>query len=76
MSDTTIESVFLDEPRRDGEYADGARVGFDGVTRIERREEFFGDHWILWFDVFKGADLFKSFGSRHVAVITYAEPAQ
>lgn len=70
---TPIESVFMDEPQRDGEYADGARVGFDGITRIERREDYLGDHSDIWFDAYKGDFLFKSFGSRHVAVITYAE---
>lgn len=66
-----IKSVFCDEPRRDGEYPEGACVGYDGITRIERREENFGDHALLWFDVFQGDHLFKSFGGRHVAVVTY-----
>lgn len=68
---STIKSVFCEEPRRDGEYPEGACVGYDGITRIERREEYLGDHSLLWFDAYRGDQLYKSFGARHVAVITY-----
>lgn len=71
MSDTIIKSVFLDEPRRDGEYPEGACVGYDGITRIEKNVESCGTYTVIWFDAYKGEQLFKSFGARHVAVVTY-----
>lgn len=68
-----IKAIHGDEPKRENEYAWGFTVGYDGVTRIERREDYFGDHSILWFDVFKGDDLHASMGGRHVAVVLYVE---
>lgn len=71
----TINAVWLEEPRAEGAVGDGARVGFEGVTRIERREDNMGTYGIAWFDVFKGDVLFKSFNALCVAAIHYeAQP--
>jgi hypothetical protein len=64
-----IKGVYLEEPRIEGVNADGATVSYDGVTRIERRDENYGDHGLSWFDVFKGDVLFKSFNARAVAAV-------
>lgn len=71
---STIKGVYLEEVRREGEYPDGATVGYDDVTRIERREDNMGTYGIAWFDVFKGDVLFKSFNALCVAAVHYAEP--
>lgn len=71
-----IKAIYGDEPKREGEYAWGFTIGHDGVTKIEHREDNYGDHGLLWFDVFKGDSLYASMGGRHVAVILYADEAQ
>lgn len=69
----TIKGVYREETRREDTETDGATVGYDGVTRIERREENYGDHGLSWFDAFKGDHLHKSFNARAIAAVHYQE---
>lgn len=73
MPNIGIKAIVFEEPHREGEYPEGAHVGFDGVTAIVQHRENFGDYALLWFDVLKGRNLVKRFNGRHVAVITYFE---
>jgi hypothetical protein len=75
MSERIIKGVWMPDPMQEGYTADGALVGRHGVTRIERREENYGDHGLSWFDVFQGDVLVRSYNARHVAEIHYAPPA-
>jgi len=74
MSKSKVSAVFLAEPRRDGEYAEGARVGFDGVTRIEQRLENVGTDTVLWFDIYNDDGLHMSLNWRYVAAVHYEHP--
>ena len=76
MSNREIEAVWGPEPLRDGEYPAGARVGFDGVTRIERRDEDLGEYGIVWLDVFKDGILSASFNALHIAAVHYRQIAE
>lgn len=76
----TISAIYGMEPGREGEYPMAHRVGqqsrwADGtlftVSRIERREDNFGDHGLLWFDVFDGDKLAHSMQGRAVAEVHY-----
>ena len=75
----TVRGVVGVEPNREGEYPPTAFVGDyvdgsdDKVTAIERREDYFGDHGIAWFDVFAGDRLVKTLGARYVAEVHYAD---
>lgn len=78
----TITGIVGEEPAgREGEYPSSAFVGqrpsgaHSAVTAIERREDYFGDHAIAWFDVYAGDRLVKSFGARYVAEVHYADEA-
>lgn len=86
MSNPTITAVFGMEPQRDQENAQAHVVGSKSyvvgpcaprpftVGRIERREENFGDHGILWFDVFDmDGRLVTSMQGRAVAEIHYGQ---
>lgn len=74
----SIKAIWGAEPMREGESPDYFEVGrarnpFPTVTRIERRDEFFGDHSIGWFDIFSGENLAASMNVRHVATVLYAD---
>ena len=66
------------EPNRESEFPPTAFVGWKDsatqaeITAIERREDYYGDHSIVWFDVYTGDRLVKSLGARYVAEIYYA----
>ena len=79
-----IKAIWGMEPLRDQEsptcYVVGSasalfRVPFM-VDRIERREENFGDHGLLWFDVYEGDRLVTSMQGRAVAEIMYAKEGE
>ncbi len=78
----SIKAIFGMEPSRDGEYPQAHIVGSQSqvlggqrytVTPITLREENFGDHGLLWFDVFDGDRLATSMQGRAVAEIHYFE---
>jgi hypothetical protein len=84
-----IIAIYGMEPLRDQESPTAFVVGTAGwapgapgakieVERIERREENFGDHGILWFDVYgTGESLpFVSMQGRAVAEVCYAWQVQ
>ncbi|MGB3833778.1 MAG: hypothetical protein WA975_18155 [Mesorhizobium sp.] len=71
----TIHAIYGPEPLRDGEFPRCWMVGHDAVTKIEPREDNFGDHWLLWFDVYAGDRRIASMSGRHVAEIIYGEDA-
>lgn len=48
-------------------------VGAFGVTAIKSREENYGDHGLLWFDVWTGDWLSASVSGRAVAEIRYGQ---
>jgi hypothetical protein len=86
MSGHTITAVFGMEPQRDQENAQAHVVGSKSyvvgpnvprpftVGRIERRMENFGDHGLLWFDVFDtDGRLATSMQARAVAEIHYGQ---
>jgi hypothetical protein len=69
------------ETGREGEtptfYGIGSECwGVGGIkftpTKIERREEQFGDHGLLWFDVYAGDRLAVSMLGRAVGEVHYA----
>lgn len=66
-----IKGIFGQEPRRDGEYPEGATVGYDGVTQIVEHLENMGSYGILWFTVFKGDHLSKKLNASHVSQVIY-----
>ena len=74
-----IKGVVGAEPNREGEYpfmvfvGDSVDESDDNVTAIERREDYYGDHAIAWFDVFAGDRLVKTLGARYVAEVHYAD---
>lgn len=70
-----IHAIHGAEPQRDGEYPSFYAVGRRGVTRIERREDNYGDHGLLWFDVYEGDRLVASMSGRHVSEVSYGEAA-
>lgn len=72
----TIQSVWMPEPPRQGEYQSGAHVGADGITRIEYREQNMGTYGIGWFDVYRGDVAVKSFNAVTVAEVIYFAPEQ
>lgn len=45
-----------------------------GITRIEFRSEYMGDHSTAWFDCYKENDLAMSISEKAVAMVFY-EPA-
>ena len=71
-----IRGVVGSEPYREGEYPFAAFIGsvsdYDEITAIERREDYYGDHAILWFDVFAGDRLVKSLSAKYTAEVHYA----
>lgn len=67
----TIRALFGAEPMRDDELPRAFIVGCDAVTKIERREENYGDHGLLWFDVYEGERRIASMNARFVAEIQY-----
>lgn len=79
MADKAIRAIFGQEPMREGEYPAAFIVGQKAfgpdlpggriVTKIVRREDFFGDHAICWFDVYAEGDLLWSMSARAVAEI-------
>lgn len=80
----SIKAIFGMEPQREGEYPQAHIVGSASlmpsgerytVSRIERREDNFGDHGLLWFDVFDGERLVTSMQGRAVAEIHYEPTA-
>lgn len=89
MSAQAITGVFGMEPQRDQESAQAHIVGSKSwvvghgnpqpftVGRIERREDNFGDHGLLWFDVFDtDGRLATSMQGRAVSEVHYAPPVQ
>lgn len=76
-----ISAIYGMEPARADEYPTVHAIGseswgFGGVkftvTRIERREENFGDHGLVWFDVFTDDRLQVSMQGRAVAEVHYS----
>lgn len=49
----TISAIEGAEPQRQGEYPVFWAVGQGGVTRIEKRDAYRGDHSVFWFDVYR-----------------------
>lgn len=68
-----IRAIYGAEPHRDGEYPRCWMVGYDAVTKIERRDEFYGDHGLLWFDVYNGDRVVASMNARYVAEIVHGD---
>jgi len=68
-----IKSIHGTEPRRDGEYPDGAFVGYDGVTKIDELQENLGTYGITWFMIYKGDHIFKKMNAIHAASVVYFE---
>lgn len=81
-----IQAIYGVEPAREGEYPTAHIVGGKSfvvqgnadsrpftVTKIERREENFGDHGLLWYDVFDGDRVVVSMQGRAVAEVHYGE---
>lgn len=75
MTEQTIHAICGAEPARANEDPFAFQVGMNGVTKIERREENYGDHGLLWFDIFKGSRRAASMNGRHVAVVAYKKAA-
>lgn len=86
MTAPTITGVFGMEPQRDQECPQVHIVGSKSfvvgqgnaqpftVGRIERREDHFGDHGLLWFDVFDtDGKLVTSMQGRAVAEVHYGQ---
>jgi hypothetical protein len=77
MSETKkIIAIACPDPRRDGEYGNGARVGYSLVDRIEAREQNLGTYGILWFDVYSGDRLLESYNAVNVEVVIYENDEQ
>jgi hypothetical protein len=76
MSERIILAIFGHEPQREGESQSSAFVGNNGVTGIIPREQNLGSYGILWFDVFKGEHIAKSFNATAVAEIYYKDVAE
>lgn len=75
MSDQTIHAICGADPAKADEDPFAFQVGMNGVTKIERREDYFGDHSLLWFDMFEGDRRIASMNGRYVAVIAYEKAA-
>lgn len=83
MSEKVIRAIFGQEPMREGEYPAMFLVGDKAhgpdlpggrtVTKIVRREENYGDHGLLWFDVYAGDDLIRSMQGRAVAEVHWEQ---
>lgn len=71
-----IESVWAPDPPRETDYADGASVGSDGITRIEYREQNMGSYGIGWYDAYRGDVAVKSFNALSIAIVCYFAPEQ
>lgn len=69
----TIKRIFGAEPMREGEYPATYQVGFNGVTAIKLRADYYGDHSLAWFDVFADESLIASMSARAVAEIHYEQ---
>lgn len=66
------------EPPREGEYPSSYQVGsvaagVGKVSRIEYREDFYGDHSLGWFDIYVVDRVALSVSARAVAEIRYQE---
>ena len=72
----TITSIEGCEPPREGEYPMVHAVGSRGVTRIEKRDAYRGDHSVFWFDVYVGEHLVCSLNERFVATVNYHVPQE
>lgn len=81
-----IKAIFGMEPGREGEYPTAHIVGGVShsvhgnadarpftVTKIERREDNFGDHGLLWYDVYDGDRVAVSMQGRAVAEVHHGE---
>lgn len=70
-----IQGIVGFEPNDQYESPFGVFVGnvfdHDDITAIERRDDYYGDHSVVWFDVFAGDRLVKSFNIRSVAMVRY-----
>ena len=74
-----IMSIYGAEPMREAEYPQAYIVGHPPgaasddliVTKIEFREDNYGDHGLGWFDVWAGETLLASMSARHVADVHY-----
>lgn len=71
-----IIAVYGMEPMREGEEPDAWRVGFAGVTHIERMSETFGEYGIDWFRIWSGDILLASMNARYTATIIYDRQSQ
>ena len=82
MTAQAIAAIYGMEPGREGEYptahvVGSQSVGINGdrftVSRIDQRAENYGDHGLLWFDVFDTlGNRFASMQARAVAEVIYA----
>jgi len=72
-----IKSIWGQEPLREGEYPQHYIVGspvMSGdiiVTKIEFREDNYGDHGLGWFDIWAETGLIASMSARAVSEIHY-----
>lgn len=66
---STIKSVYQPDGLED--IGDHAIVGYNSITRIERREENLGSYVIVWYDAYADKRLVKSFNAMHVSSIHY-----
>ena len=78
---SAISAIYGMEPNREGEYPTVHAVGSDSyapggkrftVSKIVQREQNFGDHGLLWFDVYEGERIAASMQGRAVAEIHFA----
>jgi len=56
---------------REGEIPVGYAVGYEGVTRIKRVTEDFGQYGIVWFQVWKGEHAYCELNAINVSEVVY-----
>ena len=77
MSESPIKAIWGMEPMREREYPQCYIIGHPAmsgtpvVTAIKRRDDYFGDHSISWYDIWSGEMLVASMSARAVAEIHY-----
>ena len=69
---TKIITVVLGQDHA-GDPVFSARVGFKGVTSIEKGEENLGTYGIVWYEVYEGSRHSRSYNAQFVAEVHYEE---